>query len=98
MSPEMCRRRLSGLNGPSTAQIVAKHMIERGAGGLSSSQLAENVTGPAQVDYAAAKSGLRGLMFGFATRWPARIPAHGGAGDDPDADDAGLLLQPGRRR
>jgi len=50
-------------------QEVAKHMIARGGGGsiIHITSLAETETGPAQVDYAAAKSGLRMLMGGFAT-------------------------------
>ena len=50
--------------------LVAQKMIERGEGGrvLFITSLAENVTGPAQVDYGASKGGLRMLMVGFATR------------------------------
>ena len=51
-------------------QVVAKEMIDRGKGGriIFITSLAENVTGPAQVDYGASKGGLRMLMVGFATR------------------------------
>jgi len=50
-------------------QEVARHMIERGGGGsiIHITSLAEEETSPTQVDYAAAKSGLRMLMAGFAT-------------------------------
>jgi L-rhamnose 1-dehydrogenase len=50
-------------------QITAKWMIERGKGGriIFITSLAENVTGPHQVDYGASKGGLRMLMVGFAT-------------------------------
>lgn len=50
--------------------LAAQDMIERGQGGriLFITSLAENVTGPAQVDYGASKGGLRMLMAGFATR------------------------------
>ena len=50
--------------------LAAQKMIERGEGGrvLFITSLAENVTGPAQVDYGASKGGLRMLMAGFATR------------------------------
>jgi NAD(P)-dependent dehydrogenase (short-subunit alcohol dehydrogenase family) len=48
---------------------VARAMIERRQGGriIFITSLAENVTGPSQVDYAASKGGLRMLMVGFAT-------------------------------
>lgn len=50
--------------------LAARKMIARGKGGriLFITSLAENVTGPAQVDYGASKGGLRMLMVGFATR------------------------------
>ena len=50
-------------------QIVARKMIERGKGGriICITSLAEHKAGPAQVDYAAAKSGLRMMMVGFAS-------------------------------
>ena len=50
--------------------LVAQKMIDRGEGGrvIFITSLAENVTGPAQVDYGASKGGLRMLMVGFATR------------------------------
>jgi NAD(P)-dependent dehydrogenase (short-subunit alcohol dehydrogenase family) len=59
------------LNGPfHCTQAAAAKMIERGRGGrvIFITSLAENVTGPAQVDYGASKGGLRMLMVGFATR------------------------------
>jgi len=50
--------------------LTAQRMIEAGRGGciLFVTSLAENVTGPAQVDYGASKGGMRMLMVGFATR------------------------------
>lgn len=50
-------------------QAVARHMIHRGGGGriVFITSLAENVTGPAQVDYGASKAGMRMTMVGFAT-------------------------------
>jgi len=50
-------------------QIVARKMIERGRGGriIFITSLAENVTGPLQVDYGASKAGMRMAMVGFAT-------------------------------
>ena len=49
--------------------VVARHMIGRKQGGriIFITSLAENVTGPAQVDYGASKGGMRMLMVGFAT-------------------------------
>ncbi len=50
-------------------QLAAREMIARGQGGriVFITSLAENVTGPAQVDYGASKGGLRMMMVGFAT-------------------------------
>ena len=50
-------------------QLIAREMIGRGNGGriVFITSLAENVTGPAQVDYGASKGGLRMMMVGFAT-------------------------------
>jgi NAD(P)-dependent dehydrogenase (short-subunit alcohol dehydrogenase family) len=50
-------------------QVAAKYLIEQGQGGriVFITSLAENVTGPAQVDYGASKAGLRMTMVGFAT-------------------------------
>ncbi|NQT91349.1 MAG: glucose 1-dehydrogenase [Lentisphaerae bacterium] len=50
-------------------QLVAKEMIKRKQKGriVFITSLAENVAGPAQVDYAASKAGLRMTMRGFAT-------------------------------
>ena len=71
MSPEVWHRTIDvNLNGAfHCTQLTAKRMIDRGQGGriVFITSLAEHVTGPAQVDYAASKSGLRGCMFGFAT-------------------------------
>ncbi len=51
-------------------QLLAQKMMDRGEGGriVFITSLAENVTGPAQVDYGASKAGMRMLMVGFATR------------------------------
>ena len=70
-------------------QIVARKMIERGEGGriLFITSLAENVTGPAQVDYAASKAGLRMTMVGFAT-------ALGKYGITCNAVAPGMILTP----
>jgi NAD(P)-dependent dehydrogenase (short-subunit alcohol dehydrogenase family) len=91
MSPEMWQKTIDvDLNGAfHCTQIVAKHMIERGGGGrvIFITSLATEVTGPAQVDYAAAKSGLRGLMFGFAT-------ALGPHGITCNAVAPGMILTP----
>lgn len=50
-------------------QAAARHMIARGGGGrvVFITSLAENVTGPQQVDYGASKAGMRMTMVGFAT-------------------------------
>ena len=91
MSPEMFEKTIDvDLVGAfHCTQIVGQHMIERGGGGrvIFITSLAENVTGPAQVDYAAAKSGLRGLMFGFAT-------ALGRHGITCNAVAPGMILTP----
>ncbi len=50
-------------------QLAAKQMIKQGEGGriIFITSLAENVTGPSQVDYGASKAGMRMAMRGFAT-------------------------------
>ena len=50
-------------------QLTAEKMIAQGDGGrvVFITSLAENVTGPAQVDYGASKAGMRMTMVGFAT-------------------------------
>lgn len=54
-------------------QIVGRHMMQRGEAGDAGGRivfitsLAENLTQPSQVDYAASKAGLRMAMAGFAT-------------------------------
>jgi NAD(P)-dependent dehydrogenase (short-subunit alcohol dehydrogenase family) len=50
-------------------QVAAREMIKRGQGGriIFITSLAENITGPSQVDYGASKGGLRMAMVGFAT-------------------------------
>ena len=70
-------------------QAVAGKMIERGKGGriIFITSLAENVTGPSQVDYGASKGGLRMLMVGFAT-------ALGKHGITCNAIAPGMILTP----
>ena len=50
-------------------QLAARQMIKQGTGGriIFITSLAENVTGPSQVDYGASKAGMRMAMRGFAT-------------------------------
>jgi len=54
-------------------QIAARHMISRAKGGdaggrvIFISRLADRFSQPSQVEYAASKSGLKGLTLGFAT-------------------------------
>ena len=71
MAPEMWQKTIDvNLTGAfHCTQIVGRAMIERGRGGriIFITSLAENVTGPAQVDYGASKGGLRMTMVGFAT-------------------------------
>lgn len=71
MNPETWERTIDvNLNGAfHCTQIAAEHMIAAGNGGrvVFITSLAENVTGPAQVDYGASKGGLRMTMVGFAT-------------------------------
>jgi len=71
MSPEVWQKTLDvNLTGAfHCTQLVARRMIDQGDGGriVFITSLAENVTGPAQVDYAASKAGLRMTMRGFAT-------------------------------
>ena len=71
MDPETWNRTIDvDLNGAfHCTQLVAREMIRQERGGriVFITSLAENVTGPAQVDYGAAKGGLRMMMVGFAT-------------------------------
>ena len=71
MAPETWDRTIDvNLNGAyHCTQLVGREMIKRGQGGriVFITSLAENVTGPAQVDYGASKGGLRMMMVGFAT-------------------------------
>jgi NAD(P)-dependent dehydrogenase (short-subunit alcohol dehydrogenase family) len=71
MDPAMWHRTIDvNLNGAfHCTQLAAREMIARGRGGriVFITSLAENVTGPAQVDYGASKGGLRMMMVGFAT-------------------------------
>ena len=71
MTPETWRRTIDvNLNGAfHCTQLAARRMIEQGEGGrvIFITSLAENVTGPAQVDYGASKGGMRMTMVGFAT-------------------------------
>ena len=71
LNPETWNRTLDvNLNGAfHCTQLASAQMIKQGKGGriVFITSLAENVTGPAQVDYGASKGGLRMLMVGFAT-------------------------------
>jgi NAD(P)-dependent dehydrogenase (short-subunit alcohol dehydrogenase family) len=91
LTPETWQRTLDvNLTGPfHCTQLVARKMIERGAGGriVFITSLAENVTGPAQVDYGASKAGLRMTMVGFAT-------ALGPHGITCNAVAPGMILTP----
>lgn len=89
MTPETWERTIDvNLNGAfHCTQIAAEHMIAAGDGGrvIFITSLAENVTGPAQVDYGASKGGLRMTMVGFAT-------ALGGHGITCNAIAPGMIL------
>lgn len=91
MAPEVWQKTLDvNLTGPfHCTQLVARKMIDRGRGGriIFITSLAENVTGPAQVDYGASKGGLRMLMVGFAT-------ALGKYGITCNAVAPGMILTP----
>lgn len=91
MEPEMWQKTIDvNLTGAfHCTQIVARKMIERGAEGriVFITSLAENVTGPAQVDYGASKAGLRMTMVGFAT-------ALGKYGITCNAVAPGMILTP----
>lgn len=70
-------------------QLVARRLIAQGEGGriVFITSLAENVTGPAQVDYGASKAGMRMAMVGFAT-------ALGPHGITCNAVAPGMILTP----
>lgn len=76
MSPELFDKVIDvNLTGPfHCTQAVGRHMIARAeagdAGGrvIFITSLADRFTQPSQVEYAASKSGLKGLMYGFATK------------------------------
>jgi NAD(P)-dependent dehydrogenase (short-subunit alcohol dehydrogenase family) len=91
MTPEMWQRTLDvNLTGAfHCTQIAARRMIAQGGGGrvVFITSLAENVTGPAQVDYGASKGGLRMAMAGFAT-------ALGKHGITCNAVAPGMILTP----
>lgn len=91
MTPETWQRTLDvNLTGAfHCTQVVARKMIARGKGGriVFITSLAENVTGPAQVDYGASKAGLRMTMVGFAT-------ALGKHGITCNAVAPGMILTP----
>jgi len=91
LTPETWQRTLDvNLTGAfHCSQIAAKKMIEQGKGGriIFITALAENVTGPAQVDYGASKAGLRMTMVGFAT-------ALGRHGITCNAVAPGMILTP----
>ncbi|MBT3271795.1 MAG: glucose 1-dehydrogenase [Spirochaetales bacterium] len=71
LSPEVWQKTLDvNLTGAfHCTQLAAELMIKQGSGGrvVFITSLAENVTGPAQVDYGASKAGMRMTMVGFAT-------------------------------
>ncbi len=91
MTPEIWQRTLDvNLTGAfHCTQSAARKMIARGKGGriVFITSLAENVTGPAQVDYGASKAGLRMTMVGFAT-------ALGKHGITCNAVAPGMILTP----
>jgi len=91
MTPETWQKTLDvNLTGAfHCTQLVAARMIAQGAGGriVFITSLAENVTGPAQVDYGASKAGLRMTMVGFAT-------ALGAHGITCNAVAPGMILTP----
>ncbi len=91
LTPETWQRTIDvNLSGPfHCTQITARRMIEQGRGGriIFITSLAENVTGPAQVDYGASKGGLRMTMVGFAT-------ALGKHGITCNAVAPGMILTP----
>jgi len=71
MTPEVWQRTLDvNCTGAfHCTQVAAQFLIRQGQGGriVFITSLAENVTGPAQVDYGASKAGMRMTMVGFAT-------------------------------
>jgi NAD(P)-dependent dehydrogenase (short-subunit alcohol dehydrogenase family) len=77
MSPEVFARTIEvNLAGPfHCTQVVARHMIERGAGGviIFITSLNENFTNASQLDYASSKGGLRMQMKAFCLA----LGAHG---------------------
>lgn len=77
MKPETWQRTLDvNLTGAfHCTQLVAAEMIKQERGGriIFITSLAENVTGPGQVDYGASKGGMRMAMRGFA----AALGPHG---------------------
>jgi NAD(P)-dependent dehydrogenase (short-subunit alcohol dehydrogenase family) len=91
MTPEVWQRTLDiNLTGAfHCTQAVGAQMIERGKGGriLFITSLAENLTQPGQVDYAASKAGLKMAMAGFAT-------ALGPHGITCNAIAPGMILTP----
>lgn len=91
LTPETWQRTIDvNLSGPfHCTQVAARRMIEQGRGGriIFITSLAENVTGPAQVDYGASKGGLRMTMVGFAT-------ALGKHGITCNAVAPGMILTP----
>ena len=91
MTPETWQRTLDvNLTGAfHCSQSVARQMIAGGRGGriVFITSLAENVTGPSQVDYGASKAGMRMTMVGFAT-------ALGRYGITCNAVAPGMILTP----
>jgi len=91
MTPQTWQRTLDvNLTGAfHCTQVVARAMIERQTHGkiVFITSLAENVTGPSQVDYGASKAGLRMTMVGFAS-------ALGRHGINCNAVAPGMILTP----
>ena len=71
LEPEVWQKTIDvDLTGPfHCTQLAAREMIRRGKGGsvICITSMAETHVGPSQVDYAAAKSGLRMMAVGFCT-------------------------------
>ena len=91
LSPEVWQKTIDvNLTGAfHCTQAVARRMIPRGRGGriIFITSGADTLTSPKQVDYAAAKSGLRMAMVGFST-------ALGKYGITCNAIAPGMILTP----
>lgn len=91
LKPEVWQRTLDvNVTGAfNCTQLAAGKMMAAGRGGrvIFITSLAENVTGPAQVDYGASKAAMRMTMVGFAT-------ALGKHGITCNAVAPGMILTP----